>query len=98
MNESNNQAICTMTYHIVERIVGWYEQTTNRTHHRIYLYADAVSTAKNIFKLEHVHDMSYKPFSGGSGLFYLHTNQGVFMFEIDVDPTHFIQMYKRIRE
>ncbi|MGF9978594.1 hypothetical protein ABE042_18200 [Viridibacillus arvi] len=97
MTKQNNTAICAIKYHLVERITGWFEQTTNRTTHHIHLYADSVSTAKNVFKLEHIHDMSYKPFSSGSGLFYLHTNQGVFMFEIEVDPTHFIQTYKRIR-
>ena len=73
---------------LVERIAGWYDQTTNRTTHYIHLYADSISTTKNRFKLEHVLDMSYKPFSGGAGLFYLHTNQGVFMYEVDADPTY----------
>ena len=98
MHESNQQAICTITYHLVERIAGWYDQTTNRTAHCIHLNTDSISTAKNSFKLEHVLDMSYKPFSGGAGLFYLHTNQGVFMFEVDADPTFFIQTYKKLRQ
>jgi hypothetical protein len=89
--------ICSITYHVVERIAGWYDQTTNRTSHCIHLYADTISTAKNIFKLEHVLDISYKPFSGGAGLLYLHTNQGVFMFEVDADPLPFIQAYKNLR-
>lgn len=96
--EPNSQIFSTITYNSVERIMGWYDQTTNRTVHRIHLYADTVSTATNTFKLEHVLDMSYKPFSsGGTGLFYLHTNQGVFMFEVDVNPTLFIQTYKKLR-
>ena len=64
MHKSNHQAVCTITYNLVERIMGWYDQTTNRTAHCIHLYADTISTANNIFKLEHVLDMSYKPFSG----------------------------------
>ena len=91
MNESNNQAVCTLTYHVVERIMGWYDQTTNRTVHLMHLFADTLSTATDTFKLEHVHDMSYKPFSSGNGLFYLHTSQGVFMFEgsdsVQIFPT-----------
>ena len=51
----------------------------------------------NIFKLEHVHDMSYKPFSSGAGFFYLHTTQGVFTYEVDTDPTNFIRTYKNLR-
>lgn len=94
----NNKIISTLTYSSVERIMGWYNQTTNHTTHHIHLYTDTIATAANTFKLEHVHDMSYKPFSsGGTGLFYLHTNQGVFMFEVEANPTNFIQMYKKLR-
>ena len=94
---SDNQAIATLTYIVVERKMGWYDQTTSRTIHKIHLYADNISTAKGIYKLEHVHDLSYKPFSGGTGLFYLHTSQGVFTFEVDCDPTDFISTYKKLR-
>lgn len=97
MIESNNQAIATLTYILVERMMGWYDQKTNRTLHTIHLYPDTISTAKSNFKLEHVHDLSYKPFSGGTGLFYLHTNQGVFTFEVDSDPTEFISAYRKLR-
>ncbi|WP_342515100.1 hypothetical protein MKY34_10445 [Sporosarcina sp. FSL K6-1522] len=97
MHEVNHQVVCTLTYHLVEKITGWYGQTTNRTVHRIQLYTDTISTAKNTFKLEHVHDMSYKPFSSGAGLFYLHTSQGVFMFEVEANPSTFIQAYKKLR-
>ncbi len=64
--ESNNQIVSTITYNTVERIMGWYDQKTKRTVHNIHLYTDTISTANNIFKLEHVHDMSYKPFSSGA--------------------------------
>lgn len=94
----NNKIISTLAYNSVERIMGWYNQTTNRTTHHIHLYTDTIATATNTFKLEHVHDMSYKPFSSGeTGLFYLHTSQGVFMFEVDGKPTSFIQAYKKLR-
>ena len=78
----------------VERIIGWYDQTTNQTVHHIH-ESDILNfqSVKNRFKLEHVHDMSYRPFSNGDGLFYLHTNQGVFTYTIDADPTDFIRAY-----
>jgi hypothetical protein len=95
--ESNSQIVSTITYNTVERIMGWYDQKTKRTVHNIHLYADTISTANNTFKLEHVHDMSYKPFSSGAGFFYLHTTQGVFTYEVDTDPTHFIRTYKNLR-
>ncbi|MCZ2257885.1 hypothetical protein [Sporosarcina sp. G11-34] len=97
MNESNNEIISTVTYSTVERIMGWYDQKTKRSFHCIHLYSETISTAKNTFKLEHVHDMSYKPFSSGAGFFYLHTSQGVFSFEIDSDPNNFIHAYKELR-
>jgi hypothetical protein len=97
VNELNNKSISTLTYILVERIMGWYDQKTNRTIHHIHLYADMISTTQNTFRLEHVHDMSYKPFSNGAGFFYLHTTQGVFTYEVDTDPTNFIQTYKNLR-
>ncbi|NYF25322.1 hypothetical protein [Sporosarcina sp. JAI121] len=97
MNESNKQTVATLAYISVERIMGWYDQKTKRTVHNIHLYTDSISTSKNDFGLEHVHDMSYKPFSSGSGFFYLHTSQGVFTYEVDTDPAKFIHAYKNLR-
>ncbi|WP_210469569.1 hypothetical protein [Sporosarcina sp. 6E9] len=97
MHEADHQVVCTLTYKIVEKVTGWYAQTTNHKTHCIHLYADKISTAKNNFALENIYDMSFKPFSNGAGLFYLHTNQGLFMFAVEADPTHFIDMYKSLR-
>ncbi|WP_172369861.1 hypothetical protein [Sporosarcina jiandibaonis] len=98
MHDENQKVVCTLTYNLVEKVTGWYDQTTNRTKHSIHLYVDTISTEKYNFPLEHVHDLSYKPFSNGAGLFYLHTNQGLFMFEVDADPTNFIDLYKSLRK
>lgn len=97
MNESVKQTISTLSYISVERIMGWYDQKTERTMHSIHLYTDSISTSNNTFRLEHVHDMSYKPFSSGTGFFYLHTTQGVFTYEVETDPTNFIRTYKNLR-
>lgn len=97
MNESNNPIIQTITYISVERIMDWYEQKQKKTIHRISLHADAISTTNRTFKLEQIHDISYRPFSGNTGLFYLHTNQGVFTYEVDTDPNLFIRAYKKLR-
>ncbi|KAA0964987.1 hypothetical protein FQ087_01305 [Sporosarcina sp. ANT_H38] len=97
MNDPIKQTVSTLTYISVERIMGWFDQKTLRTVHTIHLYADSISTSNNTFRLEHVYDMSYKPFSSGTGFFYLHTTQGVFTFEVDSDPTNFIRIYKDIR-
>ncbi|WP_421102533.1 hypothetical protein ACOKXV_06125 [Sporosarcina psychrophila] len=96
MNESIKQTVATLTYISVERVMGWYDQKTKRTVHSIHLYTDSISTSRNTFRLEHVHDMSYKPFSSGAGFFYLHTTQGVFTYEVDTDPTYFIRTYQNL--
>ena len=97
MNESNNQVVSVIAYKSTERIMGWYDQTVDLTVHHIYLYVDSISTANHTFNLDHVTDMSYKPFSGGNGLFYLHTSQGVFTFQVDSDPVKFIRAFKDLR-
>ncbi|KXH87581.1 hypothetical protein AU377_02500 [Sporosarcina sp. HYO08] len=77
--------------------MGFFDQKLTRTVNRIHLFPNSISTANESFPLEDVHDLSYRPFSGGTGLFYLHTNQGVFTYEIDTKPTHFIQAFKNLR-
>lgn len=96
MNEPP-QIISTIAYNTIERTIDWHEQVTQQTVHQIFLYADTISTTKHNFQLEHVHDISYKPFSSGTGLFYLHTIQGVFTYQIDSDPESFIHAYKKLR-
>lgn len=96
MNEST-QIISTITYNTVDRTIYWHEQRTQQTVHHISLYVDTIITTLHQFKLEHVHDISYKPFSSGAGLFYLHTIQGVFTYQIDSDPENFIRAYKQLR-
>ena len=97
MNDSDRTAISTLSYISVEKIAHWYDQKIHSSIHHIHLYEKSISTAIKTFHLEHIHDISYRPFSGGTGLFYLHTNQGVFTFKIDADPSDFITAYKNIR-
>ena len=98
MIESSKQIVSTITYSTVERIMGWYDQKTNRIDHHIHLYEETISTTKNTFKLEHVYDMTFKPFSNGSGFFYLHTSQGVFTFKVDSEPRDFMREYHKLRK
>ncbi|CAM3144981.1 hypothetical protein FITA111629_06285 [Filibacter tadaridae] len=97
MTESYNQTVSTITYIDVERKMGWFEQNHQHSVHVINLYANAISTTSHTFKLENVLDMSYRPFSDGTGLFYLHTNQGVFTYKVDTNPNDFILAYKKLR-
>lgn len=97
MDDSNKMAISTLPYNSVERVANWFDQQIHSSVHHIKLFDQSIYTTKQTFHLHHILDVSYRPFSGGSGLFYLHTNQGLFAYPIDVDPTHFINAYKRIK-
>jgi hypothetical protein len=96
MNEKNNEIIATIAYSRIERFVEWHEQKYIKSIHSITVYADKVSTSTNTFGIENVYDISYKPFSGSKGLLYLHTNQGVFTYEIENDPSNFIHAFKKL--
>ncbi|WP_438318188.1 hypothetical protein [Sporosarcina sp. FA9] len=98
MNEQNKTVIHSVTYRSVERTIDWFVQKQHQTIHHIYLYSDTITTTNNTFQLDHVHDISYRPFSSGTGLFYLHTNQGVFTYDIDMNPKEFIREYKKLRD
>lgn len=97
MNPSNHRVIQTLTYTTVEKYIEWHEQKHHKLLHKIHLYTDEISTSNRNFKLDYILDISYKPFSGKTGLFYLHTNEGVFTYEVDGDPEPFIYAYKKLR-
>lgn len=89
--------ICKIQYTISEKKVGWYDQTYTKTNHHVVLCTEYIETAEKSFRLNDVLDVSYRPFSDGSGLFYLHTIQGVFAYTIVEDPSPFIHMYQKIK-
>lgn len=97
LNESTNDHISSLTYFTIERSIEWFQQKQEQKECNIYLQTDWVKTSDHSFKIQAVLDMSYKPFSNGSGLFYLHTNQGVFTYGVNTDPNHFIDAYRRLK-
>ncbi|WOV88494.1 hypothetical protein QWT69_05090 [Sporosarcina oncorhynchi] len=97
MNEPNKDYISSLTYFTIERSIEWFQQKQKQTECTIYLHSEWVTTSNHSFTLQAVLDMSYKPFSDGSGLFYLHTNQGVFTYGVNTDPHHFINAYRRLK-
>ncbi|MDV6379061.1 hypothetical protein ORD22_12635 [Sporosarcina sp. GW1-11] len=97
MSTYDNQLIHSLSYISIQRVVDRLEQTCHESFHSIRLYNDRITTSQRTFLLEHVFDLSYRPFSGQTGLFYLHTNEGVFTFEIIEEPDYFIQCFKEIR-
>ncbi|WP_153730540.1 hypothetical protein [Sporosarcina obsidiansis] len=97
MNNSSEYVIQTLSYVSIERVVDRLEQTFHTSFHSISLFQDRITTSKQTFYIEHVWDVSYRPFSGRNGLFYLHTNEGVFTFEVVEEPQPFIDAFKELR-
>ena len=97
MDNLHDKIVSTISYTVIERVIESFQQKYNRSSHQILLYSDRLVTANYTFQLKSVLDVSYRAFSGENGLFYLHTNQGVFTFEIQSDPSDFIKSYKNLR-
>ncbi|ARF15006.1 MULTISPECIES: hypothetical protein [Sporosarcina] len=97
MNNSSDQLILSLSYISIHRVVDRIEQTHQKSYHTMCLFQDRITTSERSFPLKHVFDVSYRPFSGHTGLFYLHTNEGVFTFEIEEEPEQFISLYKQIQ-
>lgn len=97
MNEIHDHIISTISYFQIKRIIKLNQQKYIKTEHHITLYKNNILTSTNQFNLKNVYDISYKSFSGRTGLLYLHTNQGVFTYEVDSDPSCFINEYKKLK-
>lgn len=91
------ESVSSLHYFTIERSIDWFTQKHQQTTRTLLLYEESIATSENTFSLEHVHDVSYRPFSNGTGLFYLHTNRGVFTFGVIEDPNEFIKSYKRLK-
>lgn len=96
MNPSKNEVLSTISYKVVERYIERFEQKLKTMTHTITIDDEMIKTANVSFQIKEVIDVSYKPFSGNKGLLYLHTNQGVITFQIEVSPTEFIETFKRL--
>ncbi len=87
-----------IVYIEIERKIDFYFQMQQiEKQFEIELTLDGIQTAEKNFQLQHVHDISYKPFSFGGGMLYLHTNQGVFSFKIQEDPRSFIEGFRMLK-
>lgn len=96
MTQSKNEVLSTISYKVVERYIEKFEQKLKTITHSITIDAEKIQTANATFHINEVIDVSYKPFSGHKGLLYLHTNQGVITFQIEVSPTEFIETFKSL--
>ncbi|WP_240793429.1 hypothetical protein [Psychrobacillus vulpis] len=83
----------------IERQIDFYYQMQQiEKHFELLLNMDGIMSARHQFELGHVHDISHKPFSFGGGILYLHTNQGVFSYKIQDNPSLFIDAFKTLKE
>lgn len=92
--DSNDHIISAIPYITVNRTIEWNEQKYIKTEHNILLYEDKISTSSHQFNHETVFDISYRAFSEPFGILYLHTNQGVFAYEVNTDPYSFMEKVK----
>ncbi|WP_424416136.1 hypothetical protein [Paenisporosarcina sp.] len=95
---TNETHRATIIYTEVERSIDFYNQMQKiATHHELTITHEVVKTARAEFTLHQVMDVSYKPFSSAAGILYLHTNQGVFPFNIHSNPQNFIDTFRSLK-
>jgi hypothetical protein len=96
MKENSQHA--KIIYTEVERSIDFFYQMQKiSTHHELTITPRVVTTAKAVFQLNQVLDVSYRPFSSESGILYLHTHQGVFPFNIHSNPQTFIDTFRSFK-
>jgi len=64
----------------------------------MYLYMDKIVTKHHEFPLNNIYDLSFKPFGKAGGILYIHTNNGVFTYNVDSDATEFINTFKQFQQ
>ncbi|MDQ0213999.1 hypothetical protein J2S13_000394 [Oikeobacillus pervagus] len=89
--------ISSQSYFTVKRRIEWNKQYSVEVQHSLDLFEDKIVTSSQSFFLKDVFDLSYKPFSTGTGILYLHTNQGVFPFQIQSNPQDFIEAFRVLK-
>lgn len=77
------------------RTIKWNQQYVTETQHFLDLYEDKIITASQQFSLKNVFDISYRSLSLNNGFLYLHTNQGLFSYNVKTNPSLFIDEYKK---
>jgi len=81
-------------YIYIERILTREGPTTVSHNRAIFLYVTKIVTHSREFLLHQVYDMSYRRMGLEEGILYLHTNQGVFPYQVQTDPIKFIDEFK----
>ncbi|WP_070119302.1 hypothetical protein [Bacillus marinisedimentorum] len=89
--------IVSQSYLQRRREIKWNQQQTVETHHQLELYQDRIETAAGQFYIHDVFDVSCRFITEGFGFLYLHTNRGVFPYQVESYPGEFIDAYKRLK-
>lgn len=94
LKDFNSKTISSIQFTVVERFIKNFEQQKIEIEQLLTMTQTSIFSNSHHFHLQNVLDMSYKPFSNGQGILYLHTNEGVFSFLISTNPAQFIQSYQ----
>ncbi|MEQ6377187.1 hypothetical protein RZN22_03625 [Bacillaceae bacterium S4-13-58] len=89
--------IAKQVYVEVERGIASRQQYYNPKEHELILYKDRLESSKETFYLQDVLDLSYRKFNDNFGLFYIHSNRGVFPFQVKMNPASFIEYFKKVK-
>lgn len=79
----------------IERKITGREQLKIEHSRTISLYEEKVVTEHREFPIQKVTDFSYKAITNEGGMLYLHTLQGVFMYQVKQSPEEFITAYQQ---
>lgn len=85
------------SYIKVDRRIENNQQLYIKLKAHINLYEDRIETDGQSFILKDVFDVSFKSISLNNGFLYLHTNQGIFAYIVESNPSIFINMFKSIK-
>lgn len=78
-------------YFEVSRQIDFYLKQKHDEQEKLLIISDqGLACARRSFTWKQLHDVSYKPFSSGEGLLYLHTYQGMFSYRIKDNPFEFL--------
>ncbi|WP_110929612.1 hypothetical protein [Bacillus massiliglaciei] len=83
-------------FKIVREVTG-LEQKTRKSYREMYLDDQKLVTKYREFPREKVLDMSFKRMGDSGGILYLHTDHGVYSYNVEEDPEEFMKAFKQSR-
>ncbi|UII57615.1 hypothetical protein LS684_09385 [Cytobacillus spongiae] len=89
--------IAKQVYIEVERGISGNQQYYIDQEHELILYQDRLESSNDTFYLQDVFDLSYRSLSQQIGFFYIHSNRGVYSFQVKKNPARFIESFKDVK-